>query len=146
MNYGEYLKCENSYCENQKDKIRIDNKLIEVQQKIIKAKTMKAQDKYIKELNNLKVIKNHLVCMINNCRFQLLYNFKESLDLYKSKMKKQKEIPTIIKRLVSNTEKLLIKPKLTNKEIKEIEININNLFYYYNYLYNDNFEKLNRYK
>ncbi len=133
MNYGEYLKCENSYCENQKDKIRIDKKLIEVQQKIIKAKTMKAQEKYIKEFNNLKVIKNHLVCMINNCRFQLLYNFKESLDLYKSKMKKQKEIPTIIKRLVSNTEKLLIKPKLTNKEIKQIEINLNNLFYYYNY-------------
>jgi len=128
MNYGEYVKCENSYCENQKNKIRIDKKLIEVQQKIIKAKSLKVQEKYIKDFNNLKVIKNHLVCMINNCRFQLLYNFKESLDLYKSKIKKQKEIPTIINRLVSDTEKLLIKPKLTNKEIKQIEINLNYLY------------------
>lgn len=102
MNYGEYLKCENSYCENQIDKINIDKKLIELKQKIIKTKSLKKQEKYIKEFNNLKIIKNHLICMINNCKFNLIYNLKKSFDLYKLIIKKEKKYQLLLKKLLMN--------------------------------------------
>lgn len=118
MNYGEYLKCENSYCENQIDKINIDKKLIELKQKIIKTKSLKKQEKYIKEFNNLKIIKNHLICMINNCKFNLIYNLKKSFDLYKLIIKKEKKIPTIIKKIINESEIFLLNQNILIKNLE----------------------------
>ena len=59
MNYKEFLNCQ-----NYKHKIYNNKKLIEIQQKIINAKLLKTQEKYIKTFNKLKANNDYLSCLI----------------------------------------------------------------------------------
>jgi hypothetical protein len=134
MNYVEFINCQNNNCKIFKDNIHNNNKLIEIQQKIIKAKSLKTQEKYIKIFNKLKANKEYFVCMINNCRYHLLNDYKENFNLYLSKLKKNKEIPKNIKKSIETCKNLFIKSKLTNNNFKELAINLDNISYFVNYL------------
>jgi hypothetical protein len=134
MNYQEFINCQNNKCENYKHKIYNNKKLIEIQQKIINAKLLKTQEKYIKTFNKLKANNDYLSCLIKNCRYHLLNDYKENFNLYLFKLKKIKEIPKNIKKSIEICNNLFIKPKLTNYNFKELAINLDNISYYTNYL------------
>jgi len=108
MNYKDYIECENKYCNEKEKKIHIDLELIKIQQKIINAKSLNTQSKYIKTFNDMKSHKNHVACMINNCRFNLIIQYKDRFEFYKNKLKKQKKLTITIKKSIEICRKLFI--------------------------------------
>lgn len=137
MNFIEYTNCKNNNCINEEKKININKKLIEIQQKIITAKSVKTQEKYIKKYNNLEVKKNFISCMINNCKNELLNNFKEMFDFNKNQIVKHKKgttVSKVIKKSIEICQKLFNKQNLNNRDFKILANNLDNLFYYTSYL------------
>lgn len=134
MNYVNYVKCIDKNCSNQKKKIGLDKKLIQTQQKIINAKSVNTQEKYIRLFNRLKVNREFLTCMIGKCQTELLNQYKDGFEYEKSKLGKQKNVPKVIRNSIKICETLLSKKSLNNRDIRMLAINLDNLVYYTSYL------------
>lgn len=132
--YIDYLNCKDKHCSNENNKLMINKKLIQIQQKIIKAKTPQTQEKYIKKFNELKVEREFRTCMISKCKKELFNNEKDMFENSKLKLVKLKGIPKIILQSIETCEYLFNKKSVNSKELKILKNNIDNLTYYTNYL------------
>ena len=134
MNYVNYVKCIDKNCINQQKQIGLDKKLIEIQQKIIKAKSVQTQETNIRVFNNLKVKREFLTCMIGKCKHELLNQYRDTLEFNKGKLVKIKNLPKVIRYSIKICEDLLSKHTLNDKDVKILAIHLDNLVFYTSYL------------